>query len=140
MKINRVLVLFFLLALSCLQSQASIWPRAKTIRLAEAEARNETAAPSFSRHVRDAQLITTFLADALLLTTAQRHAVARCTVAERQALVLAATEADVAEAQYNYLMALRQVLALSQMSAYTTLSQRLVGTLLPVDGTELAVR
>jgi hypothetical protein len=141
MKINRSLVLFFLMVLCGAEAQAGIIrPRKKSISVAAIEARNETATPSFSRHVRDAQRITNLLADALLLTTAQRHAVARCTVAERQSLALAATEADALLAQYEYLAALRQVLAVSQLHAYNSLCQQLSGTVQPIDGTELAVR
>lgn len=142
MKKNHIVVLFSLVMLSSIPVRASIWPRTKAVTAAAAEARNETAAPGFSRHVRDARRVTTFLADALLLTTAQRHAVARYTVAQRQALALAATDADAVQAQYEYLMALRQVLGLHQLRAYTMLCQQLAGTMLPLNGTEgeLAVR
>ena len=104
------------------------------------EQANETAQPSFSRHVRDARIITEYLADALLLTTSQRLAVARCTVAQRQALVLAGTSNDVVRVQYQYLMALRQVLAATQLQSYTMLCHQLDGTTQPLDGNELAVR
>ena len=78
MKINPTIVLFFLIMLGSVTSRAGIWPRAKAMTAAATEARNETAEPGFSRHVREARRVTTFLADALLLTTTQRHAVARC--------------------------------------------------------------
>ena len=113
--------------------------RPRPLKTAAAEARNETAAPSLSRHMRDAQRITYFLDDALLLSTAQRHTVARHTAAERRALVLAVTDADFARAQAQYLSALHKVLALSQLNDYVALCQRLAGTTLPLDGTELAV-
>lgn len=142
MKINPTIVLFFLIMLGSVTARAGIWPRAKAVTAAATEARNETAEPGFSRHVREARRVTTFLADALLLTTTQRHAVARCTVAQRQALALAATDADAARVQYEYLMTLRQVLGLSQLRTYTALCQQLAGTMLPLSGTEkeLAVR
>ena len=113
--------------------------RPRPHKTAAAEARNETAAPSLSRHMRDAQHTTYFLDDALLLSTAQRHTVARHTAAERRALVLAVTDADFAQAQAQYLSALHKVLALSQLNDYVALCQRLAGTTLPLDGTELAV-
>ena len=118
---------------------ASAAGRPRPLKTAVTEARNETAAPSLSRHMRDAQRITCFLDDALLLSTAQRHTVARHTAAERRALVLAVTDADFARAQAQYLSALHKVLALSQLNAYAALCQRLAGTTLPLDGTELAV-
>ncbi|GAA3957685.1 hypothetical protein [Hymenobacter antarcticus] len=128
----------FLLLASIVGAQAGNRP--KPLKTAAVEARNETAAPSLSRHMRDARRITIFLEDALLLSTAQRYAVARCTVAERRALVLAVTEADFRQAQGQYLKALHKVLALSQLNAYVALCQQLAGTTLPLDGTELAVR
>ena len=118
---------------------APVAGRPRPLKTAATEARNETAAPSLSRHMRDAQRITCFLDDALLLSTAQRHTVARHTAAERRALVLAVTDADFARAQAQYLSALHKVLALSQLNDYVALCQRLAGTTLPLDGTELAV-
>ena len=104
------------------------------------EAHNETATPSFSRHVRDAKRITAYLADALCLTTAQQLALQQHTVAERAALLLATSEADVQTARLGYLAAVRRVLATSQFNAYIALRQRLTGTTLPIEGLELAVR
>ena len=136
--LNRPLLLSLLLILSTLSGYGHGRPKPR--KWAAAEARNETGAPSFSRHVRDARRISAFLADALLLTTAQRVAVERCTVAERTALVLAATDEDARLAQDNYLAAVRRVLALNQLCLYNALCIQLQGTALPVDGTELAVR
>lgn len=136
MKHMRLIGLLLLLAITGAQAGG----RPKPLKIAAVEARNETAAPSLSRHMRDARRITAFLDDALLLSTAQRHAVARCTVAERRALVLAVTEADFALAQTQYFKALHRVLALSQLNAYVDLCQQLAGTTLPLDGTELAAR
>ena len=113
--------------------------RPRPLKTAAAEARNETAAPSLSRHMRDAQRITHVLNDVLLLSTAQRHTMARHIVAERRAMVLAVTDADFAQAQAQYLSALHKVLALSQLNAYVALCQRIAGTTMPLDGTELAV-
>ena len=131
-------LLVLLMLVSGLGAQAA--GRPKPLKMSATEARNETAAPSLSRHVRDAQRIADVLDDALLLSTAQRYAVARHTVAERRALVLAATGADFALAQAQYRSALYKVLALSQLNAYTALCQQLAGTALPLDGTELLVR
>ena len=107
---------------------------------AAVEAHNETAAPSFSRHVRAAQRITSFLADALCLTTAQQLALQQHTVAEHTALLLATSEGDIQAAQLHYLTAVRRVLTASQLDAYVALRQKLAGTTLPIDGLELAVR
>lgn len=113
-------------------------PAATTVAIAEA--RNETAAPGLSRHVHDAQRITGYLADALVLSTAQQLALQHCTVAERAALLLANSDTDARIAQANYLAAVRRVLANSQLRAYVLLRRQLEGTMLPIDGTELAVR
>ncbi|MDQ2771356.1 MAG: hypothetical protein M3Y54_12765, partial [Bacteroidota bacterium] len=109
-------------------------------KVAAVEAHNETAAPSFSRQVRDAQRITLFLADALCLTTAQQLALQQHTVAQHTALLLATSDSDIQAAQLNYLAAVRRVLAASQLEAYVALRQKLAGTTLPIDGLELAVR
>jgi hypothetical protein len=119
-------------------AQAGTHPKARSA--AQTEARNETAAPSFSAQVRDAHRITSFLVDALVLNTAQLHAVQACTVAERESLALAATEADVALAQRQYLGAVQRLLVNSQLCSYMLLRQRLVGTTLPLEGTEIARR
>lgn len=104
------------------------------------EAQNETAAPSLSRHVHDAQRITGYLVDALRLSTAQQMALQHCTVAERSALLLATSEQDARDAQTRYLASVRQVLASSQLCSYVLLRQQLEGTLLPLDGLGLAAR
>ena len=114
--------------------------RPKPPKMANTEARNESAAPSLSRHMRDARRITLFLDDVLLLSTAQRYAVARCTLAERRALVLSVTDADFAQAQARYLRALHKALSLSQLNDYRALCQELAGSTMPLDGAELAVR
>ena len=105
---------------------------------AQAEAHNETAAPSYSRHVHDVQRITAYLTDVLRLSTAQQLALQSCTVAERAALLLAATDADAQAAQAHYLAAVRRVLATSQLRTYVLLRQQLEGTVLPLDGLGLA--
>ena len=137
MLMKRMRLIGLLLLISGLGAQATGRPR--PLKTAATEARNETAAPSLSRHMRDAQRITYFLDDALLLSTAQRHTVARHTATERRALVLAVTDTDFVRAQAQYLSVLHKVLALSQLNAYVALCQRLAGTTLPLDGTELAV-
>lgn len=135
---KRTRLIGFLLLVGITGAQAGGRPR--PLKTAAVEARNETAVPSLSRHMRDARRIIAFLDDALLLSTAQRYAVARCTVAERRALVLAVTDADFRQAQGQYLKALHNVLTISQLNAYVALCQQLAGTTLPLDGTELAVR
>jgi hypothetical protein len=127
-----------LLLMSAMMACGQGRPAAKTVAIAEA--RNETAAPSLSRHVHDAQRITGYLADALVLSTAQQLALQHCTVAERAALLLANSDTDARIAQANYLAAVRRVLANSQLRAYVLLRRQLEGTMLPIDGTELAVR
>lgn len=107
---------------------------------AAVEAHNETAAPSFSRHVRDARRITAFLADVLCLTTAQQLALQQYTVAERAALLLATSDSDVQAARLHYLTAVRHVLATSQLDAYVALRLQLAGTTLPIEGLELVAR
>ena len=138
MIMKRTPLIFFMMLVSGLGAQAA--GRPKPLKMAATEARNETAAPSLSRHVHDAQRIAGVLDDALLLSTAQRYAVARHTVAERRALVLAVTGTDFALAQAQYLSALYKVLALSQLNAYMALCQQLAETALPLDGTELLAR
>ena len=90
--------------------------------------------------MREAHRITRFLNDALVLNNAQRHAVEGYTVAEREALALAATPTDLASARQAYLQAVHRVLAISQLHAYAALRQRLADTTLSLDGTELALR
>lgn len=137
MQTKHIFLVGLLSLLGSLNATAGNHPKPLKI---SAEAQNETATPSLSRHMREAERIASFLTDALLLTTAQRHAVARCTADARRALVLAATDADAQQAQAQYVSALRNVLALSQLTAYEMLRQRMTGTTLPLDGTELAVR
>lgn len=138
MVMTRILLIISLLLAGGTGARAGGRPR--PLKTAATEARNETAAPSLSRHMRDARRITLFLDDILLLTTAQRYAVARCTLAERRALVLSVTDADFAQAQARYLRALRKALSLSQLSAYRALCQELAGSTMPLDGAELAAR
>ena len=114
--------------------------RPKPLTTTETEARNETATPSFSGPLSEARRITDFLSDALVLNNIQQHAVTAYTVAERQALALAVTEADAALAQQEYLLAVRRVLGSSQLQSYTVLRQQFSGTMLPLDGQELAAR
>ncbi|HEX8330228.1 MAG TPA: hypothetical protein VF629_22045 [Hymenobacter sp.] len=124
--------------LSVSAAQAKFRPKPQTT--AATEARNEAAAPSFSAQVRQAHRIASFLADALVLNNAQQHAVEAYTLAECQALVLAATPADAAAAQQAYRQAVRRVLATSQLQTYAALRLRLTDTALPLDGTEVATR
>lgn len=132
------LVAGLLLLLSAPSAFGQGRPTAPTV--AVAEARNETEVPGLSRHVHEAQRITGYLADALVLSTAQQLALQHCTVAERAALLLAASDTDARVAQAAYLAAVRRVLANSQLRAYVLLLRQLEGTTLPLDGTELAVR
>ena len=136
--IRNLLVLVVVLVFAVTKSWAQSHPESPTT--AETEARNETVAPSFSGQVREARRITSFLLDALVLSNAQLHALQACTVAERAALALALTDADKVQAKWQYQLAVRRVLAPSQLRIYTMLYQQLAGTMLPLDGTELAVR
>lgn len=131
-------IFFLLLAVSISAAQAKRRPKAPSA--AATEAQNEAEAPSFSAQVREARFLAAFLADALVLTHAQQHAVEAHTLTERKALALAATAADAAAARQQYQAAVRRVLATSQMQAYTALRQRLADTVLPLDGTEIAAR
>ena len=131
-------LLSLLLAFTTHPAQAQLWvahPPSTT-----AETQNETAAPSLSRHVHDVQRITGYLADALRLSTAQRLALQHCTVAERSALLLATSDQDARDAQTRYLASVRRLLASSQLRSYVLLRQQLEGTLLPLDGLDLAAR
>lgn len=127
-----------LLALGVSSAQAETLP--KPLTAAATEARNEAAAPSFSIQVRQAHRVASFLVDALVLNLVQQRAVEACTVAEYQALALAATVADATAAQQAYRQAVRRVLATSQAQAYAALSRQLTDTALPLDGTEVAAR
>lgn len=131
--------LAFVLLLGALSVQARPTPRPGTASAAAVEARNETAAPSFSRQVRDAKRITAFLADALCLTTSQQLALQHCTVAQRAALLLATSIADEQAARLAYLTAVGRVLVPSQWNDYLALRQQLNGTVMPIDGTDLAI-
>jgi hypothetical protein len=133
------LLFVMLLSVSMISlAQASGRPKVPTI--ADTEARNETATPSFSGQRHDAQRVASFLVDALLLSNAQQHAVAAYTLAEQQALALALTAADAAQAQHEYQLAMHRVLAASQWQTYGALRQQFAGTLLPLDGPGLALR
>lgn len=109
---------------------------------AQAEACNETATPSFSLQHHAAQRVTTFLADALLLSAMQQQAVLAATSTLRQAQALAATADRATQAEQEYLLAVRRVLARSQLQTYAVLVQQCSGTMHPLlpDGPELAVR
>ncbi|MGY3088568.1 hypothetical protein ACVWYF_001601 [Hymenobacter sp. UYAg731] len=112
----------------------------KPLTMAQAEARNEAPAPGFSGQLYEARRVSRFLADALVLNNAQQHAVQAYTAAKFQALSLAVTAADTAEARHQYRQAVRRVLAPSQRDAYAGLCQHLMDTLLPLDGYGLALR
>ena len=105
-----------------------------------AEARNETATPSFAGPLRESNRLASLLSDALFLSRAQQRAVRACLLAEREAQAQAVTPADAAQAHQRCLAAVRQVLAPSQLYAYHALSQQLAGTTLPLDGAEVALR
>ena len=119
-------------------AQAQLWPARPAAAIAEAQ--NEIAAPSLSRHVHDVERITDYLVDALRLSTAQQMALQHCTVAERSDLLLATCDKDAREAQMRYLASVRRVLASSQLRTYVLLRQQLEGTLLPLEGLGLAAR
>ena len=136
--IRNLLLLAMVVVFAGTKSRAQSHSKPPTA--AEIEARNETIAPGFSGQVRAAHRITDFLLDALVLSTAQRMALQACTVAERAALALAVTEADKTQAQWQYQLAVRRVLNPSQIHNYAILYRQLAGTMLPLDGTELAVR
>lgn len=131
-------LLSLMLACAVHPAQAQLWATHPTTTGAEAQ--NGTAAPSLSRHVHDVQRITGYLADALRLSTAQRIALQHCTIAERSALLLATSDKDARDAQARYLASVRRVLASSQLRTYVLLRQQLEGTLLPLDGLDLAAR
>lgn len=131
-------LLGLLLAFAANPARAQLWVSHPSAAVAEAQ--NETAAPSLSRHVHDAQRITCYLVDALRLSTAQQMALQQCTVAERSALLLATSDKDAQAAQVRYLASVRRVLASSQLRTYVQLRQQLEGTLLPLDGLGLAAR
>ena len=107
---------------------------------AAAAVQNESAAPSLSRHVHDVQRITSYLVDALRLSTAQQLALQHCAVAERSALLLAVSEKDMQDAQDRYLASVRRLLVSSQLRTYLRLQQQLEGTLFPLHGLGLAAR
>ena len=136
--IRNLLVLAWVLVFTGTTSWANTRPKPRTI--AETEARNETVAPGFSGQVREARRITDFLLDALVLSTAQCRALQACTVAERAALALAVTKEDIAQAQRQYQLAVRRVLAPSQVHVYTMLYRQMADTMMPLDGIELAAR
>ncbi|MDO7850789.1 hypothetical protein [Hymenobacter convexus] len=138
LKLRRPALLWFLLIGSTLGAQAARRPRPLTA--AETEARNEILEPSLTRQTRESQRIAQFLAEALTLNSAQLHAVESFTRAERQALALAATTEQAAQAQREYRLAVHRVLDTGQLSTYVALCQRLAGTAQALDGTELAVR
>ena len=132
-------LLSLLLAFAASPAQAQRWAAHPTAAITT-EAQNETAAPSLSRHVHDVQRITSYLVDALRLSTAQQMALQHCTVAERSALLLATSDKDAQDAQARYLASVHRVLATSQLRTFVLLRQQLEGTLLPLDGLGLAAR
>lgn len=119
-------------------AQAAHGPKPLTI--AQSEARNEAAAPSFSAQMHESERITSFLADALMLNNLQQHAVHSYTLAKHKALLLAVTAADITQAQDEYHAAIQRVLATSQLVSYATLCRRQNGTMLPLDAIEIASR
>ncbi|WP_460611259.1 hypothetical protein [Hymenobacter terrigena] len=112
----------------------------KPLTMAQSEARNEAPTPGFSGQLYEARRISSFLADALVLNNAQQHAVQAYSIAKFEALSLAVTAADIAEALQQYRQAVRRVLAPSQRDAYAVLCQHQTDTLLPLDSNELALR
>ncbi|MDB5266979.1 MAG: hypothetical protein JWP58_19 [Hymenobacter sp.] len=112
----------------------------KPLTTAQAEARNEKAAPAFSGQLYEARRVSNFLADALVLTNAQQHAVQAYTVAKFEALSLAVIAADTAEALQQYRQAVRRMLAPSQRDTYAVLCQHQTDTLLPLDSSVLVLR
>jgi hypothetical protein len=132
--------LFLSLPFVALVSTAQAGHGPKPLTIAQNEARNEAAAPSFSAQIHESERITTFLADALMLNNLQQHAVQSFTLAKHKALSLAVTPADVAQAQEEYHAAIQRVLATSQLVSYATLCRRQNGTMLPLDAVEIAAR
>jgi hypothetical protein len=137
MLFSRLFLLFLLLACVC---TAQARHGAKPLTAAQREARNEAAAPSFSAQVHESERITAFLADALMLSNLQRHAVHAYTLAEHKALLLAVNPTDMARAQQEYHAAIQRLLATSQLASYAVLCRRHNGTMLPLDAIELAAR
>lgn len=137
MIVNRPLLALLLLVSGVSMAQGPARP--KRLSAAALEARNEIPAPSFSGQVREAQRIAYFLTDALLLSYAQSHAVASSTATEREALALAVTATDTVQVQQQYRRAVRRVLTTRQLQAYVVLCRQLAGTVLPLDGAELAI-
>lgn len=131
----RLLSVLLFLTASLFTREAHGRPKRPTT--AQAEARNEAASPGLSSQLRQSHRVVNYLGDVLQLNYAQWHALTVCTAAERVALVLAAAPEDALAAQRQYLLAVRRVLAASQMDAYVALRQQLADTLLPLDGTEL---
>ena len=136
--VSRWFVAGLLLAGAARPAQAQRWASHPTA--ASTEAQNETATPSLSRHVHEAQRITGYLTDALRLSTAQQMALQHYAVAERAALLLATSDQDAQDAQARYLANVRRVLVSSQLRSYVLLRQQLEGTLLPLEGLGLASR
>ena len=66
-----------------------------------------------------------------MLNNLQHHALQSYTLARHKSLLLAATPADVAQAQLEYQLAVQRVLTASQLVAYATLCRRQNGTMLP---------
>ena len=134
----RTVFVFLPTVLGSYLAEAGAHPKAPTTRVTEA--RNEAPTPSFPGQIEEARRVASFLADALVLNNAQQHALTAYTIAEREALALAATAAAASQAQQEYLLAVRRVLATSQWQVYGALRQQYADTLLPLDGPELALR
>jgi hypothetical protein len=136
MKFTNTLLAALLVTASLSGAQAKTHPKALTT--AASEARNEAAAHSFAGQLHEAHRVADFLVDVLVLNDMQQHAVEAYTIMHRKALALATTAADIENAQKEYILAVRRVLAPSQLTSYAALRQQLNGTMLPLDGTELA--
>jgi len=87
------------------------------------EARNETAAPGYSRQVREARRISTYLADALQLNNSQLCIIQGLILAEQQALTMAVTPTDISQARQHFLLKVRRTLTFNQMTSYTAFCQ-----------------
>jgi hypothetical protein len=132
--------LFLLLPFVALAFAAQAGHGPKPLTIAQNESRNEAAAPSFSAQIHESERITSFLTDALMLSNLQQHAVQSFTLAKHKALLLAVSATDVAQAQQEYHAAIQKVLATSQLVSCATLCRRQNGTMLPLDGVEIAAR
>ena len=138
MKFNRLFWALALLSIKAVSARAGTGH--KPLTASQSEARNESATPGFSKQIHDAQRITLFLSDALMLSNAQQHALQAYTVAHYQDLLLAATAENLVHARREYQESVGRVLAVSQFGTYVVLRQQLNGTAYALDGLELAAR